>query len=166
MNDPDPDPQVVCARYEDVVWHEGTHDFDAESFESARDRTRRGWGAGALIVDGGRVLLVRQDGRWYAPGGMLEPGESLEEGAIREVREETGLVVQVDGLEAIAEQTFVNSGDTFTFHFAMFEATPMSVILTDDPGLPDEGITSVEWHASVPADTYDRDFILSLLDRR
>lgn len=165
---PTPTPQTLRARYEDVVWHEGRHDLDAESFESVRGRARRGWGVGALVVDDGRVLLVREDDRWYAPGGMLESGESPEEGAIREVREETGLAVQVNGLGAITEQTFVNrhTSDSFAFHFAMFDASMESTALTDDPGLPDEEITTVEWHASVPTDTYQRDLIIQLLERQ
>jgi len=55
---------------------------------------------GAVIVDKGRVLLVRRGnaplkGHWTLPGGMLELGESLTEGVIREVQEETGLTVEV-----------------------------------------------------------------------
>lgn len=54
---------------------------------------------GAVVVDGGRVLLVRRGaeplkGEWSLPGGALELGESLCEGLIREVGEETGLVVE------------------------------------------------------------------------
>lgn len=55
-------------------------------------------GATALIPDGhGRVLLDRRadDGRWGLPGGWLGPGESPEEGVVREVGEETGLRVCV-----------------------------------------------------------------------
>lgn len=39
------------------------------------------------------VLLIhhRAIGRWFQPGGHLEPGETLPEAAMREVREETGL---------------------------------------------------------------------------
>ncbi len=52
--------------------------------------------AGAVIVlDGdGRVLLMRRtdNGRWGLPGGSLEPGESFEQAARRELAEETGLV--------------------------------------------------------------------------
>ncbi|MBM2809809.1 MAG: ADP-ribose pyrophosphatase [Chloroflexi bacterium] len=56
-----------------------------------------------LPVIDGRVLLVRRDiepgrGLWGYPGGYLETGETLEEGAIRETREETELDVRVTGL--------------------------------------------------------------------
>jgi 8-oxo-dGTP diphosphatase len=56
-------------------------------------------GVGAIAVDGGRVLLVQRGqepskGKWSLPGGMLELGESLHEGVIREVLEETGLKVE------------------------------------------------------------------------
>ena len=50
-------------------------------------------GSVALLTDSeGRVLLQhRADGRWGLPGGLMEPGESFEETARREVFEETGL---------------------------------------------------------------------------
>jgi len=56
-------------------------------------------GVGAVVVDDGRVLLVRRGseplkGHWTLPGGALEVGESLSEGVVREVREETGLEVE------------------------------------------------------------------------
>ena len=54
---------------------------------------------GAVMVDGGRVLLVRRGSEplkdhWTIPGGVLELGESLAEGVVREAREETGLMVK------------------------------------------------------------------------
>lgn len=57
-------------------------------------------GVGAVVVREGRVLLVRRGseplkGQWSLPGGMLELGESLAQGVAREVKEETGLDVEV-----------------------------------------------------------------------
>jgi len=60
-------------------------------------------GVGAVIEDGaGRILLVKHrperggfwQGRWICPGGALEPGETIEEGIKREVREETQLEIE------------------------------------------------------------------------
>jgi len=52
---------------------------------------------GALIRDSkGRILLQKRSdyGDWGLPGGAMEPGESIEETMIREVREETGISVE------------------------------------------------------------------------
>ncbi len=56
-------------------------------------------GVGAVVVHEGRVLLVRRGGEplkghWTLPGGVLEVGEALIEGVVREVHEETGLLVE------------------------------------------------------------------------
>ena len=54
--------------------------------------------AGVCIQDG-KVLLMQEAkvscrGMWYLPAGRMEPGESIEQGCVREVLEETGLQVQ------------------------------------------------------------------------
>jgi mutator protein MutT len=56
-------------------------------------------GVGAVLIHEGRVLLIRRGkeplrGRWVVPGGTVEVGETLQEALVREVREETGLVVK------------------------------------------------------------------------
>ncbi len=51
---------------------------------------------GVIILDDkNRILLQRRgdDGNWCIPGGSMELGEMVEETGIREVREETGLIV-------------------------------------------------------------------------
>jgi len=58
----------------------------------------------AIVSDGqGRIALVkRKDNElWALPGGGMELGESIEQGAVREVKEETGLDVEVDGLVGV-----------------------------------------------------------------
>ncbi len=59
-------------------------------------------GTSAVIFDTQRqkiLLTQRQDnGRWCLPGGRMEPGENVVEACVREVREETGLEVQVQRL--------------------------------------------------------------------
>jgi len=59
--------------------------------------------AGALIEHEGRVVLVRRGiephfGSWTLPAGFAEYDETIEETAIRECREETGLEVELDDL--------------------------------------------------------------------
>ncbi|MEA2340118.1 MAG: 8-oxo-dGTP diphosphatase, partial [Solirubrobacteraceae bacterium] len=49
--------------------------------------------AGGVVVDGGRVCAIHRPlyEDWSLPKGKLEPGETFEEAAVREVREETSL---------------------------------------------------------------------------
>ncbi|MFI8229828.1 NUDIX hydrolase [Streptomyces sp. NPDC085900] len=53
--------------------------------------------------DAGRVLMVRRsdNGRWALPGGGHDVGESISDTVVREVREETGIEVEVVGLTGI-----------------------------------------------------------------
>lgn len=59
--------------------------------------------AGVVINDEGRVLVIQRhdNGHWEAPGGILDQGETFEQGVRREVLEETGVQVTVDGLTGV-----------------------------------------------------------------
>ncbi|MEM3613618.1 MAG: NUDIX domain-containing protein, partial [Candidatus Bathyarchaeia archaeon] len=55
-------------------------------------------GVGAIIICDGKILLEKRKGepgrgKWSVPGGLVELGERAEDAVIREVKEETGLVV-------------------------------------------------------------------------
>lgn len=61
-----------------------------------------------LLLDGDRVLLSRRrdgdagfDGRWHAPAGRLEHGESAPAGAAREALEEVGVVIDPRDLDLV-----------------------------------------------------------------
>src|SRR6478736_247546 len=66
---------------------------------------------GAFVFDAeNRVLLVERGrppgvGLWTVPGGKLEYNETLAQAVAREVREETGLVVEVGTLACVVERT-------------------------------------------------------------
>ncbi|AIC93510.1 NUDIX hydrolase [Shouchella lehensis] len=70
-------------------------------------------GSVVLIVNNQGELLLenRNDGGWGLPGGLMELGESLEQTAIREVKEETGL--DVKDLQLLG----VFSGEAYHFTF-------------------------------------------------
>ncbi|AZM77204.1 NUDIX domain-containing protein [Streptomyces sp. KPB2] len=59
--------------------------------------------AGVVVRDDGRVLVIRRadNGAWEPPGGVLELDERPEDGAVREVHEETGIKVSVERLTGV-----------------------------------------------------------------
>jgi 8-oxo-dGTP diphosphatase len=75
-------------------------------------------GVGGVVIDNGRALLIRRAseplrGEWSIPGGMLELGETLEQGVARELLEETGLQVRVLELIEVFERiVYAQNGES------------------------------------------------------
>jgi 8-oxo-dGTP pyrophosphatase MutT (NUDIX family) len=66
--------------------------------------TRHSVSVAGVVVDGdGRALIIqrRDTARWEPPGGILERGETITQGLLREVREETGLTVEPVALTGV-----------------------------------------------------------------
>jgi ADP-ribose pyrophosphatase YjhB (NUDIX family) len=68
-------------------------------------------GVGGVVIEGERALLIRRGshplkGEWSIPGGLLEVGETLEQGVLRELAEETSLAVRVVDLIEVFERIF------------------------------------------------------------
>ncbi|MGA2536403.1 MAG: NUDIX hydrolase [Terracidiphilus sp.] len=80
-------------------------------------------GVGAVVVDAGRVLLVRRGrepskGEWSLPGGLLEVGESLTAGVAREAFEETGLTVEPVELIELLDRIH-RDGNRIRYHYVI-----------------------------------------------
>ena len=82
--------------------------------------------AGALIVRGGKILFQRRtdNGRWGVIGGLVEMNETYAQAALREIREETGLEVELDSFLGIFHHHNMvwSNGDAAHVICAMFTA--------------------------------------------
>jgi 8-oxo-dGTP diphosphatase len=83
-------------------------------------------GVGAVIVRGNRALLVRRateplKGEWSVPGGMLELGEKLRDGAAREALEETGLQVEAGEVLDVFDSIFTDPDGRTQYHYVLID---------------------------------------------
>jgi 8-oxo-dGTP diphosphatase len=73
-----------------------------------------------------RVLLIRRGtapllGEWSLPGGVLECGETLREAAVREAREETGLVVETCEMLGVYERVIPGDDGRIKYHYVLID---------------------------------------------
>ena len=83
-------------------------------------------GVGAVVVEGDRALVVRRaneplKGEWSVPGGMLELGEKLREGVVREVQEETGLKVEPIEVLDVFDSIFTDPDGRTRYHYVLVD---------------------------------------------
>ncbi len=88
-------------------------------------------GVGAVIVQRGgdgapRVVMIQRGteplkGQWSLPGGVLELGETLAEGVVREAREETGLAVEAGEIMGTYDRILHDNYGRVRYHYVLLD---------------------------------------------
>ena len=83
-------------------------------------------GVGAVIVERDGVVLVKRAhppiaGQWSIPGGVLEVGELVRDAALREAREETGLVVEPGELLGVFDRVLRDAEGRVQYHYVLVD---------------------------------------------
>jgi mutator protein MutT len=81
-------------------------------------------GVGVLIYENGRIVVVKREaqpdeGLWSIPGGIAELGELAADAAVREVQEETGLVVEVVKVLGVVDKIVKDIDSRIKYHFVI-----------------------------------------------
>lgn len=102
---------------------------------------------GALIFHRGSILLVERGGSplkgyWSLPGGLLETGETLEEGIVREVLEETGLRVKPVEFYGLFQRIMRDAKGRAEYHYLLADYVCKVIGGELRPG---DDVSRVEW---------------------
>jgi len=97
-----------------------------------------------IVVSSGAYILVVKgwlsDGRWSLPGGGIHANESIIDGALRELREETSLDLKTNNINQLLSENFRLHGVKVKLHY--FSASlPTRLLVKKQPG----EITNIEW---------------------
>lgn len=103
----------------------------------------------AIIVHQDRVLLMkmRHSGKYHPPGGGINLGERMEDTLKREVREETGIEIEVARVAHFEELFFYYDPSGTAYHGLHFYYVcyPMTLALLDDTQVDDDAAEKPRW---------------------
>jgi 8-oxo-dGTP pyrophosphatase MutT (NUDIX family)/GNAT superfamily N-acetyltransferase len=116
--------------------------------KSQRDREETEVASIAVLRDGELLWLRRADsGLWTMPGGHLNPGEEPLAGAIRELREETGLTPHPGDFEFLGDDLVPGNSKLRIFSFAVEVPSDTAPDLSKDP---DQEASEFKWWDELP----------------
>lgn len=86
--------------------------------------------AAIVVFSDGRILLIKRrtpvfKGYWALPGGKMVKGESPEEALVREIREETGLRVEIVQKIGEYDERGIQDGIEYDYHATCFHVSPI-----------------------------------------
>lgn len=110
--------------------------------------------AGVVFNDKNAVLLICRNkppacGQWSIPGGRLEPGESLMAACRREVKEETGLDVEVENILSVIERRVEN------FHYVIVDFMTSLVSKSSFVPIAKTDVSEARWVSITELDDFD-----------
>ena len=104
-------------------------------------------GLGVVVWKDEKVLLVRRGkaprrNQWSIPGGSQEFGETVRNGAIREVKEETGVDIKLIGLIDVVDGIFKDDGGNVETHYTLVD---FAAHWTSGDALASDDASEVRW---------------------
>lgn len=113
-------------------------------------------GVGGVVISDGRALLIQRGrpplvGQWSIPGGMLEVGETLQEGVRRELSEETGIEARVLDLIEVFERIELDAGGKPRYHYVILDY--LCEVVRGQPCAGSD-VTAVAWAAPAELERY------------
>jgi 8-oxo-dGTP pyrophosphatase MutT (NUDIX family) len=103
----------------------------------------------AIIVNDGRILLItnHSSGKLFPPGGGVELGERIEDALKREVKEETGIEIEIEQFCFFREGFFYYDPSDTAYHTLsfFFTCTPKTLDLIDDDQIEDDEAETPRW---------------------
>jgi 8-oxo-dGTP diphosphatase len=112
----------------------------------------------AVVLRGERALIVQRAqqpnaGRWGFPGGVLELGETVRDGAMRELLEETGIAAEPAGILNVHDAIHHDSEGRVQFHYTLIAVRG---IWRSGEGAPADDAAAIAWasRADILADRY------------
>ncbi len=101
----------------------------------------------AVVLRGEEALIVQRAqqpnaGRWGFPGGVLELGETVAEGAMRELLEETGIIAEAAGILNVHDAVSRDAEGRVQFHYVLIAVRG---VWQSGDGVPGDDAAAVAW---------------------